>query len=398
MLTETAEIEPPGCTSTTWAGTIHHFSQRLISAQHPIRLLNALTWDEQIERDFLSCQCRELPRVTRSYYQCLPLLFDPESKQLEFQDLERDITRALGNRQGVGSILVRMCREYAGVVRLLAYRGTKTFAAISARLFGQADDVSPSVVDLLGEMENRFPARHDDEPPLSAESALAELNRRLRDFFSNNTIRFKLADRLAAHAVAGNRYVKLHRGAQYTLDEIRLLEVHEGWVHLGTTINAQAQPICTFLRKCPPTSTRTQEGLAVLTEFLTGSAHPGRLTRLRLRLEGIGMAEAGADFLQVFRHLRETCVDDRDCYRQTARVFRGSLPQGCGPFTKDLSYLRGLDAVIGVFRSNRDDAATLLFTGKAAVEDLDTLAELAQEGYLAPPRFIPPPFQHPIEL
>ena len=50
------------------------------------------------------------------------------------------------------------------------------------------------------------------------------------------------------------------------LDDLRLLEVHEGWVHLGTTLNGQSQPVCTFLSKGPPSSTLTQEGLAVLTE------------------------------------------------------------------------------------------------------------------------------------
>ncbi len=391
------EIEPPGCTDTTLAGAIRHFSQRLLSAQRPIHLLNSLIWDEQVERDFLASQCRELPAVTRASYLNRPLPFDPDLKQLELVDLARDVKRSLG-RHGVGAILVRMCNEYAGLVRLLAYRGTKLFADLSAKLFGRAHDSAAAELQLLDQMERRFPSRHDHTPARCAEDALSELACRLRIFFPNENIRFKLAERLSAHAVAGYDCLKLQRGDQYTSDEIRLLEVHEGWVHIGTSLNAQSQPICKFLQKCPPTSTRTQEGLAVLAEFLTASAHPARLRRLRLRVEGIRMAEEGADFLQVFHRFHEAFDDDRDCYRQTARIFRGSLPSGCGPFTKDLTYVRGLAAAIDIFRSGRTDVTPLLFCGKTAIEDIDTLAELSESGYLSPPRFVPPPFQQPIEL
>jgi uncharacterized protein (TIGR02421 family) len=397
-MTASTEIEPPSCSNTTLAGSIRHFSQRLISTQRPIRLLSSLIWDEQVERDFLANHCRELPVITRASYLNRTLAFDPDSKQLEFQDLSRDVAHSLGRHCGVGAILVRMCREYAGIVRLLEYRGTKLFAELSARLFGRVCDHAASDLQLLAQMEQRFPAHHNQSPLRDAEDALGELATRLRSFFPNEKVRFKLADHLSAHAVAGNDCLRLQRGDCFTPDEIRLLEVHEGWVHIGTSLNAQAQPICTFLQKCPPTSTRTQEGLAVLTEFLTASAHPGRLRRLRLRVEGIRMAENGADFLQVFRHFHETFEDDRECYRHTARVFRGSLPAGCGPFTKDLSYVGGLAAAIDLFRSGRSDVAALLFSGKTALEDIDTLAELADLGYLKPPRFMPPPFQKPIEV
>jgi hypothetical protein len=76
------------------------------------------------------------------------------------------------------------------------------------------------------------------------------------------------------------------------------------------------------------------------------------------------------------------------------RIFRGSLPQGAGPFTKDLAYALGF-AQVGQFL---DEAATqsqtrrwipLLFCGKVSLEDLPDLATLADEGLIAQPRFIP---------
>ena len=53
------------------------------------------------------------------------------------------------------------------------------------------------------------------------------------------------------------------------------------------------------------------------------------------------MAEAGANFLDVYRYFLEEGYSSREGYQHTMRVFRGSLPEKCGPFTKDLSYGKG---------------------------------------------------------
>src|SRR5262245_47816409 len=123
------ESEPPSSGCSSLQHTLRTFSQRLIAAQRSIRPLEAVRWDEQVERQFLAAGGRELPKITRDDYRPLP--FDPDEKQMEFQDLERDVLRALGERDGAGRILVRMCREYTSMVRLLAYRGTSTFVTIS---------------------------------------------------------------------------------------------------------------------------------------------------------------------------------------------------------------------------------------------------------------------------
>src|SRR5262249_29687750 len=139
-------------------------------------------------------------------------------------------------------------------------------------------------------------------------------------------------------AAAGGNYIKIRGSARFTPQDVRVLEVHEGWVHLGTTLNGLCQPVCTFLSKGPPSSTVTQEGLAVLTEMAAGASFPARVKRLTDRVRAIALAEDGADFLEVYRFFEEQGYEYRDSYKQAARIFRGSLPTGCGPFTKDLSY------------------------------------------------------------
>ena len=60
-----------------------------------------------------------------------------------------------------------------------------------------------------------------------------------------------------------------------------------------------------FLSKGPPSSTVTQEGLAIITEIFTFSSYPGRVRRLTNRISAVNMAEEGANFFDVFQFYRE---------------------------------------------------------------------------------------------
>src|SRR5207253_1401164 len=211
-----------------------------------------------------------------------------------------------------------------------------------------------------------------------------------------DAVRVQVAEDLAADAAAGCDYLKIREDARFSLREVRLLEVHEGWVHLGTTLNGQAQPICTFLSKGPPSTTTTQEGLAVLTEVFAFASHPGRVRRLSNRIEGVALAEAGATFLDVFRHFQGEGYDPRESYAHTMRIFRGSLPEGCGPFTKDLCYSKGFVLIYNYIRLAVSRGVIgrvpLLFCGKTTLCDIKTLSQMVDEVLVTPPRFLPPHF------
>ncbi len=391
---------------------VRRLSDRLVEAQRPIRILDAIKWDDDIERAFFAAGCRELPPVTRDYYQTRPLPFDAEAKLQELQTIERDIRRQLGEFNAPGQIMTRMCQEYREVVRLLRARGTPGFTEISERLYGSSSDSfhagDPNLADLghmLSDILDNL--SHDtifggEEPTLDARQTVAVLSERLGGYFRADgcqgecPIRVRLSDGIVADAAAGSDYIKIRDSARFTPREVRLLEVHEGWVHVGTTLNGQMQPVCTFLSKGPPSSTVTQEGLAVITELLAFASHPGRLRRLTNRIEGVAMAEAGANFLEVFRFFLEEGYDERESYKHTARIFRGSLPEGCGPFTKDLCYSKGFVLVYNFIRLavSRGLArrVPLLFCGKTTLADIKTLAQLVDEGLVVPPRFVPPQF------
>src|SRR5207244_6304921 len=135
-------------------------------------------------------------------------------------------------------------------------------------------------------------------PTLPAADAVLVLRERL-----NRTMpaRVRLSRRLFADAAAGGGTVKLRRDAHFTAHDLALLEVHEGWAHLGTTLNGRAQPVCPFLSKGPPATAMTQEGLAVFCEVLAGVCHAGRVRKLWRRYQAVRLAESGADFRDVYR-------------------------------------------------------------------------------------------------
>ena len=112
-----------------------------MAAQKPIRILDALKWDPQVEDYFFQNKCKKLPLIDAEYYQRHnPLSFDPAKKIQEFHDIDRNIRRKLGQYSGIGSIMQRMCYEYCRVVEMLMARGTNNFTEISQELYGSSKD------------------------------------------------------------------------------------------------------------------------------------------------------------------------------------------------------------------------------------------------------------------
>jgi uncharacterized protein (TIGR02421 family) len=399
--------QQPGRTLSAYESMVRSLSERLVEAQRPIRILDAIKWDETVEKAFFDKDCQELPPVNRDYYLSRPLPFDPEQKYHEFHQIERDVRRQLGEFNGPGQIMSRMCQEYREVVHMLTHRGTRAFADISERLYGSSLDSfhagDPNLADLshtVSDILDNLSKNSNLGPPeelFDASRAVTVLSERLQSYFQDPAaVRVKLSDGIVADAAAGSDYIKVRRDASFTLREIRQLEVHEGWVHLGTTLNGLSQPVCTFLSKGPPSSTVTQEGLAVITEILAFASHPGRIRRLNNRIEGVAMVEAGANFLDVYRYFLAEGYDPRESYQHSMRIFRGSLPENCGPFTKDLCYSKGFVLVYNYVRlavsKGLARRVPLLFCGKTTLGDIKILAQLVDEGLLEVPRFVPPQF------
>ena len=386
--------------------TIRALSERIVQAQTPIRVLDAIKWDDTVGKAFLKGKGKVIPAVDRAYYDNRPLPFDSAGKKLEFQNIERDITRQLGQFNPVGQIMRRMCKEYRMVIRMLEARGTADFGLISQELYGAASDAfhagDPTLADLglmlsdyLNNIDNRGDLK-DEAKTLTARDAVLLLQERLAAVFGDETIRVFESDGIVADAAAGADYIKIRSDALFNSRDVRALEVHEGMVHVATTLNGLNQPFCTFLAKGPPSSTVTQEGLAILMEVISFISYPTRLRKLTNRTRAIHMAEEGADFLDIYRFYREQGFSEQSSYTNGSRVFRGSTPDGL-PFTKDLSYLKGFILIYNYIqlavRKGKLEQIPLLFSGKTTLEDMRTLRQLVDEGLVVPPKYLPPQFR-----
>jgi len=385
---------------------VSRLAQRLVEAQRPIRVLNAIKWDASVFEAFRDSNWKRLPVVGSDEYARLALGFDPVNKQAEFSTIIADIQADLGS-DGIGRILRHTAEQYIDVIEMLVARGTQRFYELSRSLYGSPKDAfhggDTQVRDVAQQMYEILTGLDDSvlgaEMPreITAERAVEVLNARLEQYFGEHTVRVMLDDGIVADAAAGSDYIKVRRGALFSERDLKLLEVHEGWVHVATSMNGQAQPVARWLSIGPPRVASTQEGLAALLEVLTLTSHPQRARRLNDRVLAVDKAEDGANFLEVFEWFRTEGYDEETCFWNTQRVFRGGMTTGGAPFTKDIVYTYGIVSTLNFLTSaiaaGRADLIRWLYVGKVALEDLSTIAEHAHEGLVRPPRFVPPMFR-----
>ena len=385
--------------------TIKELSDRLVAAQKPIRLLGAINWDRSVKERFFASDFRELPPVDRDYYLARSIKLDPDATRNELRSIEADIGSRLGSTSAPGRLMRFMCEQFRLSVDMLEARGTPSFSQLSQLLYGVPSDVfhvgGPTIADLATSMRETLEAnamaimQMDDARTIPGPEAVAKLRSQLNRSVGEGVIEVRCDDKIAADAAAGSDYIKMREDRFFSQRDIDLLEVHEGWVHVVTTLNGLAQPVCTFLGKAAPRTTVTQEGLAVLCEMLNLKSHPRRLAKLMRRIEAIDLAMQGANFVEIFDRMREQGLSPDDAWVVVSRIFRGSLPDG-GPFTKDLGYGKGLILTLTyvrmAIRFGKTDRVPLLFCGKVDLLDMSTLHQLFHEDLVTPPKFVPPPF------
>lgn len=385
---------------------IRELSSRLVESQRPIRILDAVKWDEAIHAFFLRTGFKKIPRCGSEYYSRIPLRFDPDRKLRQLEELRQAVSRQLGRRDPVGRILTRNCRQFEDVVRLLKARGKPQFYRYSRRLYGSAKDtlgdertrlrdLSPLLEDILTSIDKS--GLGVDYPKLvPADDVVDELNRRLAGYFHRQTVRVKLDDGIISDASAGSNYVKIKRGVLFSTRDIDMLEVHEGWVHVGTTLNGRSQTWARWLAKGPPCVAAVQEGLATIMEVFAFVSLPARVRRLNNRLRACDMAEDGASILEVLDFFRQQGYSRQESLQYAQRIFRGGVLEGGAPFTKDISYCKGFVTIYNFLRSairfGRPELIPFLFVGKVTLEDVPVLFGLYEDGIIARPKYLPRPF------
>ena len=391
----------------TYKEKIKNLSEKIVEAQKPIRVLDAIKWDSSIETSFFEHKQHRLPKIDADYYQKIPLGFDPVKKTEEFKEISAEISRVLGETDEVGKLLIRMAQEYIDVVQMLAARGTPRFWDFSKKLYGSPkDQFYEDNNTVLGQgrllysiLQNLEGKSLGQEYPkdISSEDAVKILRERFSRSFLKGRIEVVLSDGIVADAAAGSDVIKIKDGARFSLKDIDIFEVHEGWVHIATTANGKSQKVAKWLSKGPPRVTSTQEGLAILMEIFTFSTYPRRARAINDRILGVDKAEDGADFNDVYEFYLTEGYSEPEAFRNSMRVFRGGVITGGAPFTKDISYCRGFienyNFIRTAIRKGRPELIPFMFAGKLHIEDVPLLYAKSIEGVVDAPLFLPPHFQ-----
>lgn len=376
-----------------------HYSrldQRLVAAVKDIRLLEAVAWPAHTQETFLA-----------GWRQGRPVMPKIEYRKTDFTEVRAELAavdKAVDRSDPIGRYLHLTSESWRIATRLLDVVGTHRVTAFSSRLFGRPGDLLPGqgptnleaarhFVNLAHELDQEL-RLYEPEYVLSAEQVQVELQERIDAFFGEDAVRVELDPNLIAKAAASATRIRLRTNTGFTEYDRNQLLMHEAFVHTLTGLNGRAQPVLGSLARGSPRTTATQEGLATLSEMMSGSMDIERMKRISLRILAIDKAIDGADFIEVFRFFLDAGQSESDSFTSAQRIFRGVPTAGGAAFTKDTVYLHGLLSVHTFFRwclrHRKLGLARQLFAGKMALEDVFNFESSYNAGLIIAPRFLPP--------
>jgi uncharacterized protein (TIGR02421 family) len=266
-------------------------------------------------------------------------------------------------------VFARRIEDYRVILTMLGSFGTRRFYEQCRGLYGSSrtstrDDALLSFIEEIP----KFCRPDRSEHRLRGEAALAYLRDRLRETFDEREFEVRPSSSLLSDSSAGRRVLKLNPHKDYTTGQLDVFLVHEGWVHLGTSINGAHQEANPWLGTWAPRTTLLQEGLAVTTELVTGVMTLERWNRIVLRHLAASMAERGSSVTEVYEYLRHHDVEELDAFKLSLRVFRGVPLEGGMAFTKELLYLHGMIELLSHLRFYRPELRSF-WVGKISFDE-----------------------------
>jgi len=264
--------------------------------------------------------------------------------------------------------------------------GSEDFIYDSLRYFGE-----PTPKD-IGNARFILHLPSNSEEDREALLDFAQIKQVLVDFAEQNGLSYslKIEDNMIANALVSGTNIKVNRHAKLSLSDTHALAHHEIGVHLVTTLNARLQPL-NVLEMGNPLNTMTQEGLAILSEYLSGNLSIKRLKILALRVVAVASMIKERSFRRTFLLLTEEySASHETAFAVCARIFRG------GGFVKDYLYLQGFHRMLIAYETEPNFKH--LIAGKTSIDYLPNISRLIEKGILIAPKFSSPAFDEPANL
>lgn len=360
----------------------------------PMRVLSALAWPSAAREEFLATGGDVLPSVDYPAFDAAPVIA-----------AVREVRRSIYPGALVDDWLESVGNAIEHTARMLSARGTDSFLTYNRALYGTPDtpmrydpttplELAQRVHEVLEGLD-RFGLALDLPTDHSADEIAATLRAGVESHFgADDAPAVEVVEELSANALATASRIKVRAGARFTDRDAAQLLNHEAFVHVLTAVNGKRQEDLPVLAVGHPGTTRTQEGLAVFAEFVSGTLELDRFRRLADRVVGVQMVIDGADFVELYRWFVERSPTPEQAFESTRRIFRGAPVTGGAPFTKDCVYLSGFLTVStfvrAAFTQERLDCIGTLFAGKLDLADVPALVELRRLGVCQPPSYLPP--------
>ncbi len=387
--------------------SIRKFSHDIHDLQKDMRILNAVRWPEDAARKFLNQKGRPTKSSIRVDYSETRESFSVSEKQRSIAKLRKRAVK-LFETQNPDMLFIfnEMLNDLDNVSELLATVGTSRFGEVSASLYGSIErplentDLSIlQIAERFGKNLERLSGEDSERmfpKILRAEGLAALLRQRLQEAHLIEAIKVKVVDDLVADAAAGSHYVKIRRDAKFSIKDVDVLLYHEIFTHIVTALNGRAQKYATWLKFDSPRCSSTQEGLAVFLEMFAGKTYPRRLRRIIDRILLLGQIQAGESPGHMYDSLREMRYSHHESLNLIMRALRGCDPESRQPFTKDISYLKGLVECFNFIQANLADSQAdniqALFCGKLQLKEVPALVRLTEAGVIQSPRWVPTHF------
>src|SRR6476659_8084025 len=266
--------------------------------------------------------------------------------------------------------------EIARQITALEDRDTSRFVYGGLQLYGAiAQPLASAAEELLETIPAEAPSTRSVTAGAFAEAAREEFDR-YRAVYPDFPMNVEVRDDISELMVSVGRLL-IPEAAAFTAARVEPLLHHEVGTHVVTYQNGARQPL-KLLTIGLPGYDETQEGLAVLAEYLTGGLDPRRLRVLAARVVAIGKMLDGAEFLQIFDSLRnEHRIPARTAWSIAIRVVLG------GGSVKDAIYLRGITRILEALAD--DCSLDVLFVGKLSLDQVPMIQDLLDRAVLQPP-------------
>lgn len=342
-----------------------------------ISLINPINID-QTRKKFIKSKYSENPEFIYNQLSINPFEFKRKLYDIPVEKIN-DISLRILYQDVIDS--------YADKIDIIASIGTDKFLYNSLRYFGEPDK---------NDIKNAEYILHSS----SSVDQEEELNLNSSDVFHyfkyvidkyGFQCKLEISKKIISKVLNLNnkKTLLIRKDAFFSEKSLHALAEHEIGVHMLTTINSRVQPLKIF-RLGTPLNTHAQEGLAILSEYLSGNISINRLQILSLRVLTIEKLLQGYDFKQTFAFLMDTgLLNETQSFFMTARIFRG------GGFTKDHLYLKGFKDILKYYNENKHIMSLLI--GKTSLKYKDVIEEMIERKIFLPPKYKTISFLNPVE-